>query len=107
MFTNTRSTPRRCASPRRRPKARPRPRPNEPMAAAPCGRRGRGLNSSRAKMAAVAAGGEVHGAGFSVLAARAGDVTADLLTQALRAAGARDVRSVEIGSHAPRFELGR
>jgi chorismate mutase len=59
-----------------------------------------------------AAGGEVigdaaHGHGYSVLAARPGDAPSDALTKALRQAGARDVRSQEVGSHAPRFELGR
>jgi chorismate mutase len=63
-------------------------------------------------LALAAAGGEAigeaaHGAGFSVLAARAGDLAPDALVQALRGAGARDVRSVEVGSHAPRFEMAR
>jgi chorismate mutase len=57
-----------------------------------------------------AAGGEVigdaaYGHGFSVLAARPGDAAPDALTRALRDAGARDVRSQEVGSHAPRFEF--
>lgn len=59
-----------------------------------------------------AAGGEVigdaaYGHGFSVLAARPGDAAPDALTSALRKAGARDVRAREVGSHAPRFEMGR
>ncbi|MDE3177396.1 MAG: chorismate mutase [Pseudomonadota bacterium] len=59
-----------------------------------------------------AAGGETigdaaHGAGFSVLVARAGDLPADAMTKALKDAGARDVRAREVGSHAPRFEMGR
>ena len=63
-------------------------------------------------LALAAAGGEAigeaaHGAGFALLAARAGDLAPDALTKALREAGARDVRAVEVGSHAPRFELGR
>ena len=62
--------------------------------------------------ALAAAGGEAigeaaHGAGFSVLVARPGELEADALTNALRDAGARGVRSAEIGSHAPRFEMGR
>ena len=62
--------------------------------------------------ALAAAGGEAigeaaHGAGFSVLAARAGDLPAEALTNALRDAGAKGVRSAEVGSHAPRFEMGR
>jgi chorismate mutase len=63
-------------------------------------------------LALAAAGGEVigeaaYGAGFSVLAARRGDLPADALAKALREAGARGARSVEIGSHAPRFEMGK
>ncbi len=59
-----------------------------------------------------AAGGEVigdaaHGVGFSVLIARSGEAAPEALAKALRDAGARDVRSREIGSHAPRFEMGR
>jgi chorismate mutase len=52
-------------------------------------------------------GDAAHGAGFSLLVARPGEFAPDALTQALHAAGARDARSVEVGSHAPRFELGR
>jgi hypothetical protein len=57
-----------------------------------------------------AAGGEVigdaaHGAGFSVLAARPGEVSPEALSHALREAGGRDVRAREVGSHAPRFEM--
>jgi chorismate mutase len=56
------------------------------------------------------AGGEVigdaaYGAGFSVLVARPGEASPDALTNALREAGARDVRAREIGAHAPRFEM--
>ena len=59
-----------------------------------------------------AAGGEVigdaaWGVGFSVLAARSGEAAPETLAAALREAGARDVRAREIGSHAPRFEMGR
>ena len=59
-----------------------------------------------------AAGGEIigdaaHGLGYAVLAARPGDAPADALTQALKQVGARDARSAEVGSHAPRFEMGR
>jgi len=62
--------------------------------------------------ALTAAGGEAigeaaHGAGYSLLAARPGELAPDALTSALRDAGAKGVRSAEIGSHAPRFELGR
>jgi len=62
--------------------------------------------------ALTAAGGEAigeaaHGAGYSVLAARPGELPEDTLTLALRDAGAHGVRSAEIGSHAPRFEMGR
>ena len=62
--------------------------------------------------ALAAAGGEAigeaaHGSGFSVLAARAGELAPDALASALRDAGATGVRSVEVGSHAPRFEMGR
>ncbi len=56
---------------------------------------------------AEAIGEAAHGAGFALLAARAGDLAPDALARALRAAGARDVRAVEVGSHAPRFEMGR
>ncbi|MDE3177118.1 MAG: chorismate mutase [Pseudomonadota bacterium] len=57
------------------------------------------------------AGGETigdaaWGNGFSVLVARPGDAAPDALAQALRDGGARDVRAREIGSHAPRFDLG-
>jgi chorismate mutase len=72
------------------------------------------LDRWRADFAAAlrATGAEVigdaaHGAGFSLLVARPGEFAPDALTQALHAAGARDARSVEVGSHAPRFELGR
>lgn len=56
------------------------------------------------------AGGETigdaaWGHGFSVLVARPGDAGPDALAQSLRDGGARDVRSREIGSHAPRFDL--
>jgi chorismate mutase len=62
--------------------------------------------------ALAAAGGETigeaaHGAGFSALVARSGDLEPDALANALRDAGAKGVRSAEIGSHAPRFEMGR
>jgi chorismate mutase len=62
--------------------------------------------------ALAAAGGEsigeaAHGSGFSALVARPGDLEPDALANALRDAGARGVRSAEIGSHAPRFEMTR
>jgi chorismate mutase len=62
--------------------------------------------------ALTAAGGETigaaaYGSGFAVLVARPGDAAPDALSQALREAGARDVRTREIGAHAPRFEMGR
>jgi len=58
------------------------------------------------------AGGEVigdaaFGAGYSVLVARAGELAPEAMTRALRDAGARDVKAREVGSHAPRFEMGR
>jgi chorismate mutase len=60
--------------------------------------------------AIASAGGEVigdaaWGSGFSALVARSGDASPSAITEALREAGARDVRSREIGSHAPRFEM--
>ena len=60
----------------------------------------------------ASAGGEVIGEaawgnGFSVLAARPGEAAPDALAGALRAGGASDVRAREVGSHAPRFEMGR
>jgi chorismate mutase len=73
-----------------------------------------GLDRWRPEFASAlrAAGGEVigdaaHGVGFSALVARPGDLPADAMTRALRDAGARDVRAREVGSHAPRFEMGR
>jgi hypothetical protein len=60
-----------------------------------------------ARAGGEAIGEAAYGAGFSVLAARPGEAAPDALTNALREAGARDVRSREIGSHAPRFEMGR
>jgi chorismate mutase len=62
--------------------------------------------------AVTAAGGELigeaaHGAGYAVLAARPGDLAPDALLKALHEAGGRDARSAEVGSHAPRFEMGR
>jgi chorismate mutase len=62
--------------------------------------------------AIASAGGEVigdaaWGSGFSVLVARPGEAASDALGLALRLAGARDARSREVGSHAPRFEMGR
>jgi chorismate mutase len=50
-------------------------------------------------------GDAAWGAGFSVLAARPGELASDALTLAMREAGARDVRAREIGAHAPRFEM--
>ena len=47
------------------------------------------------------------GHGFSALVARPGEAAPDALSEALRAGGARDARAREIGSHAPRFEMGR
>ena len=60
--------------------------------------------------AIASAGGEVIGeaaweAGFSALVARPGEAAPDALLQALRQVGARDVRTREIGSHAPRYEM--
>jgi hypothetical protein len=62
--------------------------------------------------ALAAAGGEAigeaaHESGFSALVARPGELEPDALSNALRDAGARGVRSAEIGCHAPRFEMGR
>ena len=50
-------------------------------------------------------GQAAHNSGFSALVARPGEADPLALTRALRDAGARDARSREVGSHAPRFEL--
>ena len=59
--------------------------------------------------AIAAIGGEIignaaDGMGLSLLVARPGDLPAGAGGEALAAAGASDVRSVEIGSHAARFD---
>jgi chorismate mutase len=59
--------------------------------------------------ALVALGGEIignaaDGMGLSLLIARPGALDADAAPQALRKAGAGDVRAAEIGAHAARFD---
>jgi chorismate mutase len=49
-------------------------------------------------------GSAADGMGLALLAARPGDTTSEALRAALRSAGAADVRSVEIGAHASRFD---
>jgi chorismate mutase len=50
-------------------------------------------------------GNAADGMGLSLLIARPGDVPPDALHSALRAAGAGDLRLVEIGAHAARFDF--
>lgn len=49
-------------------------------------------------------GNAAEGAGLSLLVARPGDLAPGAVSQALRAAGAGDMRSVEVGAHAARFD---
>ena len=49
-------------------------------------------------------GNAAEGAGLSLLIARPGALQVDILADALHKAGARDLRIVEVGAHAARFE---
>ena len=49
-------------------------------------------------------GSAAKGMGLGLLIARPGPNAADAVSEALRAAGAADLRSVEVGAHADRFE---
>ena len=49
-------------------------------------------------------GNAADGAGLSLLVARPGALQVDILADALHKAGARDLRIVEVGAHAARFE---
>ena len=50
-----------------------------------------------------ALGAAAHEAGLALLVARPGDLAPGALAAALAAAGANDIRSAEVGSHAIRF----
>jgi chorismate mutase len=49
-------------------------------------------------------GNAAEGAGLSLLVARPGDISDAAVREALRGAGAGDMRSVEVGAHAARFD---
>ena len=42
--------------------------------------------------------------GLALLVARPGDIAADAVSEALRSAGGADVRGLEVGAHADRFD---
>ncbi len=49
-------------------------------------------------------GSAANGMGLSLLVARPGNIAADAVSEALRAAGGADVRATEVGAHADRFD---
>jgi chorismate mutase len=51
-------------------------------------------------------GSAANAVGLALLVARPGTVLPDAVTEALRSAGGSDVRSVEVGAHARRFDAG-
>jgi len=51
-------------------------------------------------------GSAADGVGLSLLIARPGESVPDAITATLRSAGGADVRSVEVGAHARRFDAG-
>jgi hypothetical protein len=56
------------------------------------------------KIGAETIGSAANGMGLSLLVARSGATSPDAVTDALRLAGASDVRSSEIGAHADRID---
>ena len=56
------------------------------------------------KIGAEAIGSAANGMGLALLVARPGDIAPDAVSEALRSAGAADVRASEIGAHADRFD---
>jgi len=56
------------------------------------------------KIGAEAIGSAANGMGLSLLVARPGTIATDAVSEALRSAGAADVRAAEVGAHADRFD---
>ncbi len=61
--------------------------------------------SALAKIGAEIIGNAAEGMGLSLLIARPGDVASQTLRAALRQAGAGDLRLVEVGAHAARYDF--
>ncbi len=57
------------------------------------------------KIGAEAIGSAADGMGLALLVARPGRIAADAVSAALRSAGGADVRVLEIGAHADRFDV--
>ncbi|MBV8442026.1 MAG: chorismate mutase [Hyphomicrobiales bacterium] len=64
----------------------------------------RGLPSALREVGAEIVGSAADGMGLALLVARPGEMTSQAVRGALRSAGGADVRSVEIGAHANRFD---
>jgi chorismate mutase len=64
----------------------------------------RGLPSALREVGADIVGSAADGMGLALLVARPGEMTSQAVRAALRSAGGADVRSVEIGAHASRFD---
>jgi chorismate mutase len=64
----------------------------------------RGLPSALREIGAEIVGSAADGMGLALLVARPGELTSQGVRAALRSAGGADVRSVEIGAHASRFD---
>ena len=64
----------------------------------------RGLPSALREVGAEIVGSAADGMGLALLVARPGEITPQAVRAALRSAGGADVRSVEIGAHASRFD---
>jgi hypothetical protein len=56
------------------------------------------------KIGAEAIGSAATGMGLALLVARPGNIAPDAASEALRSAGAADVRASEIGAHADRID---
>ena len=57
------------------------------------------------KIGAEAIGSAADGMGLALLVSRPGQIAADAVSAALRSAGGGDVRALEIGAHADRFDV--
>ncbi|MBV8108077.1 MAG: chorismate mutase [Hyphomicrobiales bacterium] len=64
----------------------------------------RGLPSALREVGAEIVGSAADGMGLALLVARPGEMMSQAVRAALRSAGGADVRSVEIGAHASRFD---
>jgi len=64
----------------------------------------RGLPSVLREVGAEIVGSAADGMGLALLVARPGDLTSQAVRAALGSAGGADVRSIEIGAHASRFD---